>query len=69
VELLKTIPGAGVITATTVRAFVDDIGRFRSYKQLCAYAGLAAWVQNSNLRERHGRITKRGPEELRTALV
>lgn len=69
VELLKTIPGSGLITATTVRAFVDDIGRFGSYKQLCSYAGLAPWVQNSNRRERHGRITKRGPEELRTALV
>lgn len=69
VELLKTIPGSGVITAATVRAFVDDIGRFAGYKQLCSYAGLAPWVQNSNMRERHGRITKRGPEELRTALV
>lgn len=69
VELLKTIPGAGAITAATVRAFVDDIGRFEGYKHLCSYAGLAPWVQDSNRRERHGRITKRGPEELRTALV
>ena len=32
-------------------------------------AGLTPWVQNSAEREQHGRITKRGPNELRTALV
>jgi len=69
VELLRTIPGTGLITAATVRAFVDDRGRFKGYKQLCSYAGLVPWVQNSHQRERYGRITKRGPEELRTALV
>lgn len=69
VELVKTIPGVGVITAATVREYVDDINRFRGYKQLSSYAGLAPWVQNSNQRERQGRITKRGPEELRAALV
>jgi transposase len=69
VELIRTIPGAGLITAATVRAYTDDIKRFPSYKQYSAYAGLAPWVQNSNNRERIGGITKRGPEELRTALV
>ena len=69
VELLMSIPGTGVITAATVRAYVDDISRFRGYKQFSAYAGLVPWVQNSNARERYGSITKRGPEPLRTALV
>ena len=69
VELLMTIPGTGLITASTVRAYVDDIERFSSYKQFSSYAGPAPWVQNSNERERHGSITKRGPEPLRTALV
>jgi transposase len=69
VELIRTIPGAGLITATTIRAYVDDIHRFDSPKQLAAYAGLTPWVQNSADREQHGRITKRGPNELRTALV
>ena len=69
VELLMTIPGTGLITATTVRAYVDDISRFCGYKDFSSYAGLAPWVQNSNERERYGNITKRGPEPLRTALV
>lgn len=69
VELLMSIPGTGMITAATVRAHADDIGRFSGYKQFSAYAGLVPWVQNSNERERCGSITKRGPEPLRTALV
>jgi transposase len=69
VELLLTIPGTGLITAATVRAYVDDISRFREYKHFSSYAGLAPWVQGSNDRYRYGHITKRGPEPLRTALV
>ena len=69
VELLMSIPGSGLITAATIRAFTDDISRFATYKQYSAYAGLVPWVQSSNLSERYGNITKRGPKELRTALV
>jgi transposase len=69
VELLLSIPGCGEVCAWTIRAFPDDIKRFASAKKFAAYAGLAPWVQNSNERIHHGSITKRGPEELRTALV
>lgn len=69
VELLLTIPGCGKIGAWTIRAFTDDTTRFSSAKKYSAYAGLVPWVQNSNETIHHGRITKRGPEELRTALV
>jgi transposase len=69
VELLMTIPGCGEIGAWTIRAYTDDIKRFASAKKYVSYAGLAPWVQNSNQSIHHGRITKRGPKELRTALV
>lgn len=69
VQLIRTIPGAGLITAATIRAYLDDIRRFKTPKELAAYAGLVPWVQASAERERHGKITKRGPNELRTALV
>ncbi len=69
VELLKTIPGCGDIGAWTIRAHTDDIKRFSSAKKYAAFAGLVPWVQNSNERVHHGKITKRGPKELRTALV
>jgi transposase len=69
IELLTSIPGCGEITAWTIMAFIDDIKRFSDPKKLVAYAGLCPWVQNSNETVHHGKITKRGPEELRTALV
>jgi transposase len=53
----------------TIRAFLDDIGRFASAKKFAAFAEPALWVQDSNETVRHGRITKRGPEELWTAPV
>lgn len=69
VALLQTIPGVGLITAATIRAYTDDINRYESAKKYAAHAGLVPWVQNSNETIRHGHITKRGPIELRTAFV
>ena len=67
--LLQTILGVGLITASTVRAYTDDINRYESSKKYAAHAGLSPWVQNSNKTIRHGHTTKRGPVELRTAFV
>ena len=69
VALLQTIPGVGLITAATIRAYTDDINRYKSAKKYAAHAGLVPWVQNSNETIRHGHITKRGPVEMRTAFV
>lgn len=69
VARLQTIPGVGLITASTVRAYTDDINRYENAKKYAAYAGLAPWVQNSNKTIHHGHITRRGPMELRTAFV
>jgi transposase len=69
VKILTTIPGVGLITSAAIRAYVDDIGRYDTAKKFSAHCGLVPWVQNSNMTIHHGRITKRGPVELRTALV
>lgn len=69
VELLKTIPGVGRITASTIRAYVGDIRRFETYKQFASYCGLAPFVRLSNEGGFIGHITKNGPKELRTAMV
>ena len=69
VELLMTIPGCGEIGAWTIRAWTDDIKRFANSKKYAAFCGMAPWVQNSNETTHHGSITKRGPKELRTAMV
>ena len=69
VNLLMTIPGIGIVNACTIRAYIDDIDRFESYKSFSSYCGLVPWVQTSNETVHYGSITKRGPQELRTALV
>lgn len=69
VNLLMTIPGIGIVNACTIYAYTDDIDRFESYKNFSAYCGLVPWVQTSNESVYYGKITKRGPQELRTALV
>ena len=69
VNLLMTIPGIGIVNACTISAYTDDINRFETYKNYSAYCGLVPWVQTSNETVYYGKITKRGPQELRTALV
>lgn len=69
IQLLQTIPGVGPITASTIKAYTDDINRYASAKNYASYSGLVPWVQNSNKTIHHGHITKRGPVELRTAFV
>ncbi len=69
VEVLKSISGTGKICAITVRAHIDDIKRFDNYKKLSSFSGLVPWVKCSDEKKYYGNITKRGPSELRTALV
>lgn len=69
VNRLMTIRGCGKITAWIIRAYTEDIGRFANAKKYAAFCGLVPWVQDSNESVRHGKITKRGPQELRTAYV
>jgi hypothetical protein len=68
-KLLTGIPGCGEVTAWTILAFTDDIKKFATPKKYAAYCGLVPWVKDSNQTVCHGSITKRGPAELRTAMV
>ena len=69
VSRLLTIRGCGKITAWTIRAYTEDISRFSNAKKYAAFCGLVPWVQDSNETVHHGKITKHGPQELRTGFV
>lgn len=69
VKLLMTIPGTGPICAITARAYLDDISRFSHYKKFSSYCGLVPWVSITDETIHYGKITKRGPVELRTAII
>ena len=70
VELLMTMPGIGFIGATTIASYVDNIERFDGdFKKFSSYLGIIPSVHNSADTVHMGHITKRGPQELRTAFV
>ena len=69
VQRLQSVPGVGPVVALSFRAFVDDVGRFRSAAQVSAAIGLVPREDSSAERRHRGHITKAGPRELRSLLV
>ena len=69
VQLLQTIPGVGRKTAEVIVAYIDDPHRFQNARQVSSYAGLVPRRYQSGEMDRQGRIHKRGPRQLRSALV
>lgn len=68
-QLLMSVPGVGVMTATALVAFVGDIRRFRSGRVFAAYLGLTPREHSTGRVRRMGRITKRGNSYLRMMLI
>jgi len=56
-QLLMTIPGVGPITAMFMVAEIEDITRFKSYRNLASYAGLVPCLDASGDKQRIGSIT------------
>ncbi len=69
VQLLMTIPGIGVLTATALVAWIGDVSRFKSGRHLASYLGLTPREHSSGARRWLGRISKRGDGYLRTLLI
>jgi len=69
VERLMSVPGIGLIIATALVAFVGDMRRFPSARHLASYLGLTPREYSSGLRQRLGRISKRGDAYLRMLLI
>ncbi|MGY3613940.1 IS110 family RNA-guided transposase [Bradyrhizobium sp. USDA 10063] len=66
---LATIPGVGAIIAMAVKAFVPDPGGFKSGRHFAAWVGLTPKAHSSGGKERLGRISKMGNQELRSLLT
>lgn len=69
VARLRTVPGVGLIVATSYRAFVDRVDRFGHAGQVSAAIGLVPREDSSAERRHRGHITKAGPRELRSLLI
>ena len=66
--LLSSIPGIGENTAATLLAFLSPLDRFRSAKQVVAYAGLNPRIRQSGQWAGKSPIAKAGNALLRKAL-
>ena len=69
VARLRTVPGVGVVTATSFVSTLDDARRFAGAKQARAYLGLVPSEHSSGERQQRGHISKAGPGRARHMLV
>ena len=65
----QSLRGIRLTTAAMLAAEIGDVTRFRSPRQLMAYAGIVPSEHSSGGSQRRGRITKTGNAHLRFALV
>ncbi len=68
VKVLRELPGVGEFTALVMVAEIGDVNRFPSARKLASWAGLTPTVRGSDLKVRHGHISKQGSVWLRWAL-
>ena len=66
---LKTIPSVGDWVAVMLYAWIGQVERFGSARELASYVGLVPSVHQSGDSTRHGGITKLGSPQLRSVLV
>ena len=64
-QLLRTIPGIGLITACTLFAAIPDIEHFQNGRGLAAWLGLVPSEHSSGYRRRLGGISKVGCPHLK----
>jgi transposase len=69
VQRLQTIPAIGERLALMLYAWIGDVTRFRSARELASYVGLVPSVHQSGTTERTGAITRMGSPQLRSGLV
>ena len=69
VKLLRSIPGIGLITAMTILTELETISRFNNIDKLCSFIGLVPSTSSSGEKDKPGKITPRGHNILRSAIV
>lgn len=69
IAALQALRGVGLVTAITLVAEVGDFHRFRTPRELMAYAGLVPSESSSGPRQHRGAITKTGNAHVRHMIV
>ena len=68
-QLLKSLPGIGIILSATIALEIGDIERFPSAEHLASYAGVTPRVHASGGRVRYGALRKDVNQYLKWAFV
>jgi len=68
-QILMSVPGIGVTTATALIAGVPDIHLFKRARQFSAWLGVTPREHSSGNKRRLGAISKQGDTYLRTLMV
>ena len=69
VELLRSVPGIGLITSMMLLTELGSIERFGNTDQLCRFVGFVPSMHQSGDNDKSGDLTKRGHSVLRGALI
>ena len=68
-ELLRSIPGIGLINAMVIHTEIQFICRFKTLDHLCSYAGIVPDSESSGDKEKITGITHRSNNYLREAII
>jgi transposase len=68
-NLIRTVPGIGLITAMMFLTEIDTISRFRNSDQFHCFVGIVPSTDSSGEEEKVGNITPRGHNFLRKAII
>jgi len=69
IELLRSIPGIGILTAMIILTEIEAINRFDNFDKFCSFIGLVPTTHSSGEKDIIGEITHRGNNFLRSAIV
>lgn len=69
IELIRSIPGIGLITGMILLVEIEDITRFKNSDKLAGFIGLIPTCHSSGERENKGEITPRKHNSMRKTLV
>lgn len=69
VELLRSVPGIGLLTSMTWLTELGQMDKYKNLDNLHSYIGLVPSTHSSSDKERVGSITPRGNKALRSMLI
>ena len=69
IQLLRSIPGIGLIVAITFISELETMQRFKNLDKFCSYIGLIPSTFSSGEKEVVGNITRRSNKPLRSSII